>query len=149
MTIPASSPWTFTCVGPRPEIPPGQATWENGLSLLSAELDGDFVSGEQLELTITWHYRENTRQAYHLFNHLMREGELVAQVDGEGIPNRYWRDGDVLITNFTLQLPAELQPGDYVLRVGAYTWPQLERTLLVDGEDGYEIGRWDYAPSGR
>lgn len=141
MTIPASPPWTFTCVGPRPEAPPVQATWENGLALLSSEIDGEFAAGGQLELALTWHYTAGAGEEYHLFNHLMRDGELLAQVDGEGIPNRYWRDDDVLITYFTLQLPAELPSGDYVLRVGAYTWPGIVRTMLVDGTDGYTIGQ--------
>ena len=144
MAIPASPPWTFTCVGPRPETPPVQATWENGLSLLSAEIDGEFAGGGQLELALTWHYTAATREEYHLFNHLMRDGELVAQVDGEGIPNRYWRDDDVLITYFTLQLPAELPSGKYVLRIGSYAWPKIVRTMLVDGTDGYDIGRWNH-----
>jgi hypothetical protein len=144
MTIPASPPWTFTCVGRRTEMPPDQATWENGLSLLSAEIDGEFAAGGQLELTLTWHYTATTREEYHLFNHLMRNGELMAQVDGEGIPNRYWRDDDILMTYFTLQLPAELPSGDYVLRVGSYTWPKIVRTMLTDGGDAYDIGRWSY-----
>ncbi|MCD6285953.1 MAG: hypothetical protein J7M39_08585 [Anaerolineae bacterium] len=144
MTIPASPPWTFTCVGPRAETPPAQATWENGLSLLSTEIGGEFAAGGQLELALTWHYTAATGEEYHLFNHLMRDGELVAQVDGEPIPNRYWRDDDILITYFTLQLPAELPPGEYVLRIGSYTWPELLRTMLIDGTDAYEIGRWSH-----
>ena len=142
MTIPASPPWTFTCVGPRMETPPAQATWENGLSLLSADIDGELAAGGRLDLVLTWHYTAATREEYHLFNHLMRDGELVAQVDGEGIPNRYWRDDDILITYFTLHLPAELPSGEYVLRVGSYTWPGIVRTTLVDGTDAYDIGRW-------
>ena len=144
MTIPASPPWTFTCAGPRPETPPVLATWENGLSLLANEIDGEFTAGGQLELALSWHYTAANREEYHLFNHLMRDGELVAQVDGEPIPNRYWRDDDLLITHFTLPLPAELPSGEYLLRVGSYTWPGIVRTRLVDGTDGYDIGRWSH-----
>jgi hypothetical protein len=73
----------------------------------------------------------------------MRDGELVTQIDGEGIPTRYWRDNDVLVTHFTLQLPGTLEPGTYRLLTGAYTWPAVDRVFLEHGEPAYEVAVWD------
>ena len=43
----------------------------------------------------------------------------------------------MLLTYFSLSLPAELPDGDYVLRTGMYTWPGLQRVPRETGEDGY------------
>jgi hypothetical protein len=142
MHIPARSPWRFYCAPAREEAPPPLAKWENGLSLLQADLGGDLEPGGQLSITYTWHYQEVTRYAYHFFTHLLLGETLVAQRDGPGIPTWYWRDDDLLVTHFDLSLPTSLAPGEYRLRVGAYGWPDLQRVPLVDGRDGYEVQHW-------
>jgi hypothetical protein len=143
MRIPANPPWRFFCASTREEPLDPLAEWQNGLSLLRVVLEGALEPGGRLGVTYTWHYREVNPQMYHFFNHLLRGEMLVAQVDGPGIPAWYWRDGDVLVTRFELALPASLDPGEYQLRVGVYGWPSLERVLLADGNDGYEVGRWN------
>jgi len=142
MRIPAAPPWRFFCTPAREEVPVPLAEWRNGLRLLLVSIEGQPEPGGRLRITYTWHYREVAPQTYHFFNHLLRGETLVAQVDGPGIPSWYWRDDDVLVTGFDLPLPASLEPGEYRLRVGVYGWPDLERVLLEDGEDGYEVGRW-------
>jgi len=143
MDIPARPPWTFTCAGPRPDVGAPLAAWQNGLALLDAAVAGEMTAGERLDLTLTWHYRAATTEEYHFFHHLVRDGEMVAQVDGEGVPFRFWRDDDVLITRFVLHLPDVLRAGSYELRVGSYTWPGIERVFLNDGADGYAIAAWE------
>ncbi|MGC9346957.1 MAG: hypothetical protein ACP5JG_02360 [Anaerolineae bacterium] len=144
MAIPASPPWTFRCVDQRPPVPPVQARWQNGLSLIDTQIEGVFAPGERLNIVHTWHYRAVTSEEYHLFNHLMRGQDFVAQIDGAGVPTRYWRDDDVLITEFGLQLPDELPTGEpaYRLLTGAYTWPGIDRVFLEDGRPAYEVRRW-------
>ncbi len=142
LTIPAPTPWRFACLDARPALPAPLATWQNGLSLRHTAVEGDFAPGGALRLTHIWHYREVVPGDYHLFNHLMWEDKLVAQVDGTGVPTWYWRDDDVLLTYFTLWLPETLEPGEYRLLLGSYTWPALERMLLEDGHDAYEIAQW-------
>jgi hypothetical protein len=136
--VPASPSWRFYC-GTAPLVDYHQlATWENGLGLVKTEVTGQIQPDELLYITHTWVYRGKEQGAYHFYNHLLKDGALVAQVDGRGIPYWYWRDGDTLLTYFTLQLPPELPEGDYILRTGLYTWPGLVRVTTVTGDDGYD-----------
>jgi len=145
MTIPANPPWSFYCTPPREPLPAPAATWANGLELLDTTVAGDFVAGGTLSITHRWHYRVVESREYHLFNHLLLGEALAAQIDGSGVPTPYWRDDDVLITHFVLQLPETLTPGDYRLAVGAYTWPEIQPVLLTDGQGGYTVARWTVA----
>ncbi len=143
LAIPASPPWPFYCVPPRPPLTEPLASWQNGLSLLQSDVSGDLVPGGHLDIVYTWHYRALQNHEYHFFTHLMLDGTLVAQIDGAGIPTRYWRDDDVFVTRFTLALPADLQPGAYGLTVGAYTWPDVVRVPLDGARDSYDLAHWD------
>lgn len=142
LTIPATPPWPAYCTPSRPPLPAPRAVWQNGMALLHAEIGGDLTPGARLELTYTWHYRAAAPQEYHIFNHLLHGDALAAQIDGAGVPTWYWRDDDVLITHFSLQLPAELAPGEYRLNLGTYTWPGIERVALADGGGEYRVREW-------
>ncbi|MGC9468135.1 MAG: ArnT family glycosyltransferase [Anaerolineae bacterium] len=139
MTVPADPPWRFFCgtLGPT-ELKP-EAVWTSGLSLLDTAIEGEFVPGGQLELVHRWHYRATNPAPYHFFNHLLLNDSMVAQIDGGSVPHWHWRDGDVLLTTFTLELPDELPSGSYELRVGMYSWPDLTLSHLVTGEDSYRV----------
>ena len=138
LRIPANPPWPFYCGLPRTDSRAVRARWDNGLSLLATDVSGELTPGGQLQITHTWQYRAIDPGPYHFFNHLLLEGKLISQVDGGSVPHWHWRDGDILLTYFALPLPTDLEPGDYVLRVGMYTWPALDRILLTTGEDGYD-----------
>ncbi len=143
MTIPANPPWPFYCgaaLAPSTPLSP-IATWRNGMRLLKAEVRGSFAPNETLYLTYTWHYHPVERHEYHIFNHLLlaEEETLVAQIDGPGVPTKYWRADDILMTQFQLHLPDHLPAGDYHLLTGAYTWPQIERVFLTDGSAAYQV----------
>jgi len=142
LTIPATPPWPAYCTPARPPLPAPLAAWQNGMALLHGQLNGELTPGARLDLTYTWHYRAVTSQEYHIFNHLLHADTLAAQVDGVGVPTWYWRDDDVLITHFSLQLPAELAPGAYRLNLGTYTWPRIERVALSNGATEFLIQEW-------
>ena len=135
--IPARPPWAVVCGQLEADGETPRAAWSNGLSLLRTEVTGDLEPGSELHITHTWHYRATAPGAYNFYNHLLLDGSLVAQVDGGSVPHWHWRDGDTLLTYFTLEVPDDLQPGEYVLRVGMYTWPGLERVRLLSGDDGF------------
>ena len=141
MSVPAPPPWRFICVPSRSDTAPPLAEWRNGLSLLRAEIE-EPQPGGQVHVTYTWHYREVSPRAYHFFTHLLRDGTLVTQSDGPGIPSRYWRDNDVLVTRFVLHMPDKLDSGEYQMLVGVYGWPDLERVLLTDGSDAFRLRHW-------
>jgi len=139
--IAANPPWKVLCGQQPPGTEPPRADWTNGLSLLKTDVTGDLQPGSRLQITHTWRYRATAPGAYNFYNHLLLDGGLVAQIDGGSVPHWHWRDGDTLLTYFTLDLADQLQPGDYVLRVGMYTWPGLERVRLVGGDDGFDAYR--------
>lgn len=141
MSTPAHIPWRFACISAMPEPAVPLAEWRNGLSLLKAEFEEPRAGG-QIHVTYIWHYREVSPRAYHFFTHLLRDGVLVTQSDGPYVPSRYWRNGDLLVTRFTLQLPDTLDSGKYRMLVGVYGWPDLERVSLTNGGDTFEVGHW-------
>lgn len=149
MEIPANPPWRFYCLPDRGDWPPPLAGWENGLSLLGAEIVGVPQANGVVRVEYIWHYREVAPAAYHFFNHLFRgEATLIAQVDGPGVPPHYWRDDDILVTRFELRLPAQVEPGTYRLLMGVYRWPDLQRMVMKDGQDIYEVYRWTLKEEG-
>ena len=142
MTVPAAPSWNFHCGETRAPLPSPLATWNNGMRLLETQISGTFAPGEVLDLTYTWHYLPTVRRDYHVFNHLLLEGRtLVAQIDGAGVPTKYWRAGDVLITYFDLRLPENLSRGAYHLLTGAYAWPEIDRVFLTDGSPAFQVDR--------
>ncbi len=142
MAIPADPPWRFFCTSAGEDFPAHQAEWDNGVGLVRATIEGAAEPGGVLSIVSYWHLAEPPGQQYHFFNHLFLDGELAAQVDGPGVPGWYWREGDLLVTRFQLVLPQALEPGSYSLRTGLYGWPDLQRVLLADGSDSYELERW-------
>ncbi|OQA15203.1 MAG: hypothetical protein BWY63_02987 [Chloroflexi bacterium ADurb.Bin360] len=139
----AALPWSIYCTPPPTHVPEPVATWQNGMTLLNATVTGDRQPGGALILTYTWLYTGVApTHTYHLFNHLLLNGELIAQVDGRGVPTRYWRSGDQLTTYFTLPLPEELPTGTTQLLVGFYTWPGLERIDLSDNAPAFSVITW-------
>ncbi|MGB9873154.1 MAG: hypothetical protein ACPLYD_16045, partial [Anaerolineae bacterium] len=143
LTIAAISPWKAYCLTDRGDMPAPLAEWENGLSLVGVRIDGEPQANGQVRVEYTWHYREVAPGYYHFFNHLFcGDQTLVAQMDGPGVPPPYWRDDDVLVTRFELRLPASIESGNCRLLMGIYRWPDLQRAVMKDGKDIYEVYRW-------
>jgi hypothetical protein len=120
------------------ETVPSLGEWTNGIRLRSCQLDPQVRAGEALEVTYVWEVTAApAHPRYHFFNHLLnkKDGTLVGQEDGPGVYSLYWRAGDLVITRFYIPVPADAASGDYVLNLGLYTWPELERVPRVDGQD--------------
>ena len=70
---------------------------------------------------------------YHWTNQLFdAQGRRWAQADAAGYPARYWRRGDIVGYQFSLDLPGDLPSGDYVLRLGQYTFPDVATVPVID-----------------
>jgi uncharacterized membrane protein len=107
--------------------------------------------GDALAVTLTWQAAAPMGVDFTVFVHLLAEdGRRAAQHDGGPwydvpLPTSAWREGEVLRDRHLLDLPTDLAPGTYRLRVGAYYWPTGERLpLVVDGVsagDEVELGK--------
>jgi hypothetical protein len=106
--------------------------WQNGVSLLAAQID-PAKPGEQAVVHLCLKIDQPATEEYHwtaqLWDHA---GRRWAQVDDNGYSSRYWRAGDVITQDLRLTLPTDLPLGDYVLRVGQYTWPDVKPVLTID-----------------
>jgi hypothetical protein len=102
-------------------------------------------AGEMVDLVLWWRSLHDGLDERSVLVHLVdAAGNKYAQGDGppaEGaLPTSRWRAGLTVVDARRLLIPADLPPGDYVLLVGMYRWPSLERlpviqhdTLLPDG----------------
>jgi 4-amino-4-deoxy-L-arabinose transferase-like glycosyltransferase len=68
---------------------------------------------------------------YHQFNHLrdQLEGEPLA-IQDMPVSSPAWQPGDTLITWVDFEEPAV--PGPFWLDIGMYTWPEIERSPVLD-----------------
>ncbi len=139
-----SDTWHFYHV---PGLPTAVSTplaiWQNGLTLLEVTMPDEVAPGEQVVVTYVWQVTAvpPNRARYHFFNHVMDESEqLITQEDAPAIDSLYWQPGDQLVTQFYLTMPPDLENGRFSLRVGLYTWPDLERVPLLDEDTLYRAG---------
>jgi hypothetical protein len=114
------------------EILANPVRWSNGVSLLSAQIDS-LKPGEKAALNLCLKIDQPAAEEYHWTAQLWdKAGRRWGQVDDNGYPARYWRAGDVIIQPLTLDVPSDVPTGDYVLRVGQYTWPEVKPVLTLD-----------------
>jgi len=116
---------------------------DSGLTLLGYDAPAAARAGDTITLTTYWAFRSvpvNEQGVGHsLFNHLLdAAGEKVAQRDGFGLPERYWREGRVLVQWFELPLPGDMPAGDYTLLTGMYRLSDFTRNRVLDQGDAVE-----------
>jgi hypothetical protein len=106
--------------------------WQNGVSLLSSQID-PMKAGQQTAIHLCLKIDQPATDEYHWTAQLWdKNGRRWAQVDDNGYPSRYWRSGDVITQDLRLDIPADIPTGDYVLRIGQYTWPDVKPVLVID-----------------
>lgn len=104
----------------------------------------EVTAGTTLPLTLTWESRRISEVDYTVFVHLTdAEGRPVAQSDSQpqqgAYPTSFWRMGERLQDPYLLEIPADVRPGEYDLRVGMYFLETGERLPLL-GRDGRVLG---------
>ncbi len=108
--------------------------------LMGYDLDvSQAFPGGQLGLTLTWRALGPMVQPYKVFTHLVDgEGQVVAQHDGPPgngcCPSNTWAEGEVIVDDHLIQLPANLATGSYDLVVGMYDEETLTSLPAFDGE---------------
>jgi 4-amino-4-deoxy-L-arabinose transferase-like glycosyltransferase len=99
------------------------------------------VGDGQAELVLAWQALQTPTADYTVFVHLLNpDGTCCAwQQDSMPVSGTYatsrWLPDEVVLDRFTLQLPADLPPGDYPLEVGLYI-SETGRRLAVQSADG-------------
>ena len=94
-------------------------------------------AGQVLPLTLYWEATGRVLGDYSVFLHLLGpDGQLVAQDDGPALsglqPMPYWLEGELLPDRRSLELPGDLQLGQYRLEVGLYGLEDGDRLPIGD-----------------
>ncbi len=109
------------------------ARWANGLGVLAVKVSSA-APGQTAKVEVDVRVADVPAPAtYQWTNQLFDgRGKRWAQVDAAGYPAAYWRNGDIIGYEFSLNLPGNLPTGDYVLRIGQYTLPDIATVPVID-----------------
>ena len=131
----------------RPDEEPLAATldarFEDEVALTAATVgdDGGVTAGAPLRLTLRWRALRTPAADYTLFAHLVRDGRLLAQFDGQpfdgALPTSAWPPGHDIDTELAIPVPADSPPGPVQVLVGLYELASGRR-LPVTGMDAGE-----------
>ncbi len=107
-----------------------------GYDLPSSAGEDAVEAGTSLPLTLTWECLDTMQQDYTVFVHLAgADGQPLAQADGPPLggsyPTSFWDEGERLDDPYVLDIPADVPPGEYELRVGMYLLATGERLPLT------------------
>jgi hypothetical protein len=132
-------------------LTPINAQYEHVIDLVAGSvLDARLHPGALLRVAMLWRSPVEIRDSFKVFAHVVDEaGTLRAQHDGVPggglLPMTAWQPGEDIVDRFAIELPADLPPGEYEIRVGIYH-PESNLRLPVTG--GQEAGP-DYVVFGR
>lgn len=133
--------WQFYSYDATVPLSDALAEWENGLQLIATEIRGDLVPASQINVHLDWRVTQGRPPSdYHFFVHVLdANGQLVAQDDAGTVHPVYWRAGDLLKTQFWVQLPEGFSAETHTIHVGLYSWPDIVRTLRLDGSGAFQL----------
>jgi hypothetical protein len=120
------------------------------ITLVGYTLESDAVRpGESVRLTLYWQAMDKVMARYTVFTHVVdSKGLPVAQTDspplGGTAPTDSWQVGATIIDRYAIAIQPGTPPGQYELRVGMYSWPDLTRLPVT--LNGKPSG--DYVPLG-
>lgn len=110
-----------------------EARLGQSIALIGYTLESDSAHpGDDIRLTLFWQAIAPVASRYTVFAHMVDStGKLVAQTDspplGGTAPTDTWQVGAMIIDRYAVALKPDTPPGQYELRVGMYTWPDLIR----------------------
>jgi 4-amino-4-deoxy-L-arabinose transferase-like glycosyltransferase len=134
--------FVFASVAAAPVVRPVQIVFSgpqgtsSQLGVIGYEVKPDKpMPGGELIVNVHWQASAAMPEAYTGFLHLIGpDGRLIAQDDHELGRGFYrtivWQTGEVVREKYTLTLPKDTPAGDYVLHVGAYSFPSLQRLAV-------------------
>jgi len=113
-----------------------------GYGLAAQEIE----AGGALRLTLHWQALAEMERRYTVFVHLLdSDNRIVSQMDGEPLggthPTTEWQFGEIVRDNYGLLIAPDTPPGEYLLEVGMYYLPTLERLPVLDASGSAEDDR--------
>lgn len=132
---------------PPDQASPALARFSDGVELLNVEVSSANVS--RLQVRIRWRATDSVMEDYTIFLHYLRDGERIAQADGQPAgahyPTTIWRPGDVLNDDRFVDGVGEPLPGRDTLRIGLWH-PESGAVLHLLDEAGNPAGDWIEVP---
>ena len=124
-------------------VEPVRLRFGDGLLLTGVQLPAALSPGETVAIGLQCEAAAPVFEDYTAFFHLVRlaseDATPLAQRDwpalGPDLPTSALVPGHAIGVVHTLDLPADLPPGEYALRMGMYTHPSLDRAPVHDQED--------------
>lgn len=125
-----SALWTpeIPCADPAQWIAPSGSEPHATLSPLGYEWSGDPNPGGTIDYTLVWRLDGDPPGDVdlHCFNHLVDgDGTPWGQRDGAGLLVSRWRDGDVVLTRFTIPIAPDAPSPPHLVRTGLYVYLDL------------------------
>lgn len=123
---------------------PLRANLANKVLLLGYSINATKLApGDVLLLSLYWQSLTELDESYTVFTHLLdNENRIWAQMDSQPVsgthPTSEWKAGEVVRDNYGLLIPSDTPSGQYVLEVGMYLWPSMERLPVMD-EEGVSV----------
>ncbi len=111
------------------------------LAALTAVAWDRLAPGAPSHLLTVWETRAPSATRLRIFVHLMdaAQTQVIAQHDALQVPSLQWRPGEGFYQTHTLDIPADLPPGEYALRVGLYDPLTGVRVPFDDGADAVTL----------
>jgi hypothetical protein len=121
-----------------------RANLANKVLLLGYSINATKLApGDVLLLSLYWQSLTELDESYTVFTHLLdNENRIWAQMDSQPMggthPTSEWKVGEVVRDNYGLLIPSDTPSGQYILEVGMYLWPSMERLPVMD-EEGVSV----------
>jgi hypothetical protein len=132
-----------------PQMPAG-VDLDEMVELVGYDAVGRAQPGASVELVVYWRVVGTVPGGTYVgFVHLLdASGVLIAQDDHvlgqERYPLGAWQPDEVVVDRYVLTIPEDAAHGEYALRAGVYTWPDLTRLQVPDHPDDIvELGALD------
>jgi hypothetical protein len=119
--------------------------FDDQVALLGFDLpDGTVYSaGDIVPVSMAWRPLQPLGRDY-LFSVQIARQDMTPVAQRDGLPQgtfgytSQWSENETYRDNHGLQLPVDLPPGDYVLQVIVYTYPELTR-LMAKNQNGADV----------
>ena len=106
----------------------------------------EIEAGGTLRMTLYWQALTEMERRYTVFVHLLdSDNRIVAQMDSEPLggahPTTEWQLSEIVRDSLGLLIAPATPPGEYLLEVGMYYLPTLERLPVLDDSGSVEDDR--------